>query len=220
MTVTRPQPMLQRLQWTLLVVGMVSLGWCGIAVGKARWFQARQHAALERVSSVKVPRANTPDTPIPSAVVSGGVIGELNIPGLNVSVVVVEGDDEATLNVAVGHLPDTPLPWETGNSALAGHRDTFFRALEHVRFGDEIRLTTTHGQLRYRVERTRVVEPDDLSVLEPSPTSRLTLITCFPFSYIGHAPQRFIVQAEQIRTTARSNVSDALLEKVTSRRLT
>ena len=113
----------------------------------------------------------------------------------------VEGDDEDTLNVAVGHLPDTPLPWQAGNSALAGHRDTFFRALKGVRLGDEIRLATSHGELRYRVERTLVIEPDDLSVLEPSPKPGLTLITCFPFSY---APHRFIVQAQQIGMAASS----------------
>ena len=84
------------------------------------------------------------------------------------------------------------------NSALAGHRDTFFRPLKSVRAGDEIRLTTPHGHLRYRVERTRIVNPDDLSVLDPLPKPSLTLITCFPFSYIGNAPRRFIVQANRI----------------------
>jgi len=107
-------------------------------------------------------------------------------------------DDDDALTVAVGHLPDTPLHWQPGNSALAGHLDTFFRSLRGIRLGYEIRLSTLHGELRYRVERTVVVEPDDLSVLATSPTPQLTLITCFPFSYVGNAPHRFIVQAQQV----------------------
>jgi sortase A len=107
----------------------------------------------------------------------------------------VEGDDDGTLKVAVGHLPDTPMPWEEGNAALAGHRDTFFRALKDVRVGDEIALQTVHGTLRYRVSRTLVVDPGDLWVLDPSPASPLTLVTCFPFPYVDRAPQRFVVHA-------------------------
>lgn len=193
----RTQMGLQCLQWALFVHGLASLAWCGLVIGEARWFQAQQHAALERILR-SAPREHTRGTPIASTLVAPGVLGELDIPRLKLSAVVVEGDDEETLNVAVGHLPDTPLPWQTGNSALAGHRDTFFRALKRVRLGDEIRLATSHGELRYRVERTLVVEPYDLSVLEPLPEPCLTLITCFPFSYVGSAPRRFIVQASRI----------------------
>jgi sortase A len=189
------------LQWALFVLGVTSLAWCGLVIGEAQWFQAQQHAALERVSSLSAAHA---DSAIASTSVAPGVIGEIDVPRLRLSAVVVEGDDEDMLKVAVGHLPDTPLPWQTGNSALAGHRDTFFRALKSVRLGDEIRLATAHGELRYRVERTLVVEPGDLSVLEPLPRPSLTLITCFPFSYIGDAPHRFIVQAQQIGTAASS----------------
>lgn len=126
---------------------------------------------------------------------AGGLIGALDIPRLGLSSVVVEGDDDGTLKVAVGHLPDTPMPWEEGNAALAGHRDTFFRALKDVRVGDEIALQTVHGTLRYRVSRTLVVDPGDLWVLDPSPASPLTLVTCFPFPYVDRAPQRFVVHA-------------------------
>ena len=190
---------LQWLQWGLLVMGIALLGWCGYDIGRARWFQARQHAALARISPL-ARHADTPGTSTHSSTFGPNVIGVLDIPRLKVSAVVAEGDDEDTLKVAVGHLPDTPFPWQAGNSVLAGHRDTFFRALKGVRPGDEIRLATSRGELRYRVERTLVVEPDDVSVVEPSPERRLTLITCFPFSYIGHAPQRFIVQAQHDAT--------------------
>jgi sortase A len=112
---------------------------------------------------------------------------------------IANGDDEATLNVAIGHLPDTPLPWHEGNSALAGHRDTFFRPLQYIRVGDELHLSTFHGDFRYQVRETMVVSPDDVSVLRPTDRPMLTLITCYPFRYVGNAPRRFIVRAE--RTT-------------------
>jgi sortase A len=102
------------------------------------------------------------------------------------------------LRIAAGHLPDTPLPWETGNSAIAGHRDTFFRVLERVRGGDDLSLATRRGTLRYRVVAVSVVEPDDLSVLGTSTKADLTLITCYPFHYVGPAPRRFVVQAQRI----------------------
>jgi sortase A len=102
------------------------------------------------------------------------------------------------LKVAVGHLPDTPLPWQDGNTALAGHRDTFFRPLRHIQRGDEIHLATRHGTFRYRVTRHTVVDPDELWVLDASPAAALTLITCYPFDFTGSAPRRFVVHAARI----------------------
>ena len=116
----------------------------------------------------------------------------------NPSVVAVEGDDERTLRVAAGHLPDTPLPWQEGNASFAGHRDTFFRALRELRVGDDLELATTHGTFRYRVTRTLIVAPSDVSVLEPGDATALTLITCYPFTFLGAAPLRFVVQAERV----------------------
>lgn len=130
------------------------------------------------------------------------LIGVLDIPRLNLSVAVLEGDDDRTLDVAAGHLPDTPLPWHPGNAALAGHRDTFFRPLQHVRAGDRIRLSTRHGELTYRVRRIVIVDPRDLSVLEPADGVDLTLITCHPFNHLGAAPNRFVIQAERTATTS------------------
>jgi LPXTG-site transpeptidase (sortase) family protein len=126
------------------------------------------------------------------------LIGLLSIPRINMSVAVVEGDDAHALRLAVGHLPDTPLPWQEGNAAFAGHRDGFFNPLQNVRRGDEITLTTPRATLRYRVSMTEIVEPDDLSVLGPTGRADLTLITCYPFGYFGPAPQRFIVQAVKL----------------------
>jgi sortase A len=126
------------------------------------------------------------------------LVGLLEIPRLDVSAAVLEGDDDRTLTLAVGHLPDTALPWEDGNTALAGHRDSFFRPIEQVRVGDEMRLATRRGEFRYRVRHLAIVEPDDVWVLNPSEHVGLTLITCYPFRYVGAAPKRYIVQAERL----------------------
>ena len=119
---------------------------------------------------------------------------------MGLSGVVVEGDDDSVLDRAIGHLPDTPLPWSTGNSALAAHRDALFRPLRGVRLGDVLRLKTPHGDFDYVVRETVIVEPDDLWVLDPTPVSMLTLISCYPFNFIGNAPKRFIVRAERMPT--------------------
>jgi sortase A len=122
----------------------------------------------------------------------------LEIPRLGLSAPVVEGDDADALRGAAGHLPDTPHPWENGNSAIAAHRDGLFRPLRRIRVGDEVRVQTVHGPIRYKVRDTRIVEPTDLSVLQPTRGATLTLITCYPFNYVGAAPQRFIVHADRV----------------------
>jgi LPXTG-site transpeptidase (sortase) family protein len=127
-----------------------------------------------------------------------GVFALLDIPRLKVSSPVVAGDAGGVLKVAVGHLPDTPKPWEPGNSAFAAHRDGLFRPLRNVRVGDEVRVRTERGDFVYRVVDTRIVEPTDLSVLASTATPSLTLITCYPFNLVGDAPQRFIVHAERV----------------------
>lgn len=134
----------------------------------------------------------------PAAVLRrGDLIGRLEIPRLNLSAVVAEGDDDNTLKKAIGHMPDTPLPWQTrGNVGIAAHRDGLFRKLEHIKPGDEIRLSTPRGNYVYRVAKTHIVDPDDLWVVAPTEVPTLTLVTCYPFSFVGNAPQRFVVQTE------------------------
>jgi sortase A len=126
---------------------------------------------------------------------NGAAIGRIEIPRLGVSAVVRAGSDVRTLRLAVGHIPGTAFPGERGNVGLAGHRDTFFRKLRNVRPDDIIRIVTPDGTFTYRVERTNVVNPDDVWVLDPTDRAVLTLVTCYPFSYVGSAPQRFIVRA-------------------------
>jgi LPXTG-site transpeptidase (sortase) family protein len=133
-------------------------------------------------------------------VTPGTPIGTLEIPRLGLSSVVLEGDEEAALVFGVGHLSDTPLPWHNGNSVLAAHRDTFFKPLEHIKPNDVIRLSTDQGEFEYVVQGARIVEPTAVEVLAPTTTSRLTLITCYPFNYVGPAPKRFVVQAERVES--------------------
>jgi sortase A len=113
---------------------------------------------------------------------------------------VVQGDSPSILQRAVGHLPGTALPGEAGNVALAGHRDTFFRPLRDIRSGDAITFKTLDGAFRYHVESTTVVPPSDVSSLRSLGGRTLTLITCFPFYYVGAAPDRFIVRAREVET--------------------
>ena len=119
----------------------------------------------------------------------------LRIPRIRLEVAVLEGTDEFVLNRAVGHIAETALPGADGNSGIAGHRDGFFRGLKDIVVGDVVEIETLNGKEEYRIERTWIVSPEDVSVLDPTPTRSLTLVTCYPFYFIGSAPQRFIVRA-------------------------
>jgi sortase A len=212
---SRIERLVRWLERGFLAVGAICLIWSGTISIDAVAYQVEKSAVLERdrrslaswsgdgVGAATAPR----DTAAP--------IGRLEIPRLGLSAVVVEGDDENTLQLAVGHLPDTPLPWQGGNAALAGHLDTFFRPLRGAQVGDAIRLLTPHGTFHYRVTRQTIVEPHELWVLNPSPTAALTLITCYPFDFVGPAPQRFVVHAERTSdATAISGTSTARRERL------
>ena len=189
----------------LVAVGANCVLWVGATSLSAIVYQVEHSAALERVDQVRHrPEAGRVANLVKTTLEAGTPIGRLEIPRIGLTAVVAEGDDEKTLKLAVGHLPDTPLPWQDGNSALAGHRDSLFRPLRHIQVGDDIHLTTARGTLRYRVTRHTVVDPAELWVLNPSPAAALTLITCYPFDYVGPAPRRFIVHAERM-----SNPSDS-----------
>jgi sortase A len=122
----------------------------------------------------------------------------MEVPRLGLKAIFVQGDSPRILRRAVGHIPETALPGELGNVVLTGHRDTFFRALRNIQLGDEIKIKTLDGEFEYQVKSTEVVLPRDVQVLQPSGENTLTLVTCFPFYYVGAAPKRFIVRARQI----------------------
>jgi len=130
------------------------------------------------------------------------ILGRLQIPRLQLSVMVREGANERTLSRAVGHIPGTALPGAVGNVALAGHRDTFFRPLSNIQKDDLIHIETDQGTFTYRVESTQIVGPRDVGVLKATGGETLTLVTCYPFYYVGSAPKRFIVHATGVRTAA------------------
>ena len=125
------------------------------------------------------------------------LVGRLEIPRIGLDVMVLNGVDPATLRRSAGLVPDTARPGKAGNVAIAAHRDTYFRPLRQVKEGDFIQITTLGGRYYYRVQWTAVVGPGDTSVLGPTGKPSLTLITCYPFYYVGEAPQRFIVRASQ-----------------------
>ena len=187
-------PLMKWIARSLIAVGVGCLGWCAMVVTQAAMYQRDQRMLLERVLREPAARSIMPRL---ATVGPGGLVGAMEIPRLHLSATVIEGDDDSALKLAVGHLSETPLPWEDGNSAFAAHRDTFFRPLKDVAVGDVIRVTTPHGEFEYRVRETLIVSPEDVWVLDSTARPSLTLITCYPFSYVGHAPQRFIVRAER-----------------------
>jgi sortase A len=131
------------------------------------------------------------------------LVGRLTIPRLHLTAIVREGIAEKTLRVALGHVPGTALPGMPGNVGVAGHRDRLFRPLRQIRRDDLIRLESLTGTYLYRVEKTEIVWPRNVSVLEVSAQPHLTLVTCYPFYYVGAAPKRFIVTARQISAAPR-----------------
>jgi sortase A len=171
----------------------------GLAVALASgfalfWSQELQQHYLKSLPDIEDAAGLTSPAP---KVQKGKPIGTLEIPRLGMSSVVLEGDGAAALLFGVGHLADTPLPWQGGNSVFAAHRDTFFRPLAGIRRDDVIRFSTAGAEFEYVVKELKVVKPTELAVLDVTPSPTLTLITCFPFDYVGQAPDRFIVKAER-----------------------
>jgi sortase A len=188
-----------------LLTGSILLIWCAY-----QWVDAHAYEDVEgrRFDAVTASRATNP-APVaairvakvlPSRVEIGSVVGRIEIPRIGVSVMVLEGNTPRIFRRAAGHLEGTAAPGQTGNVAIAGHRDTFFRPLRNIHDQDIIKFTTLTRTYWYSVESVEVVAPDDVEVLADSPQPILTLITCYPFYYVGPAPKRFIVHARQVST--------------------
>ena len=208
------------LERALLVVGALLLGWCGWTLAEAHAWQRYASWSLDRhrrgetasvtrylASRVGLGEARTAPVPVPAAAPEaepvpsrGDLVGRLDIPRLGLSAIVLEGDDDGTLKLGVGHIPGTALPGPSGNMALAAHRDSFFRPLHEIRRADEIELTTALRTYRYRVSDVAIVRPDDVAVLRDTPRPSLTLVTCYPFWWVGNAPKRFVVHASRIES--------------------
>lgn len=175
--------------WVLLSAGVALLGYCAYVIADAWWFQERESRTLELTLKAPGP------PPRPDASMMHGLIGRIDIGRLGVSVMVLEGFDGKTLRRGAGHIPGTALPGQPGNVGISAHRDTFFRPLRNIRGGDVITVTTLDGEYQYKVVSTKIVSPRDVSVLNPTGGEELTLVTCYPFYYVGAAPERFIVRA-------------------------
>ncbi len=202
-------------QYLFLFVGVFAISYCAFVLGDTWGFQAYQTWRFERAlkdshSSAQA-QTQSASLPLPSGeetgrgraegpalkVEAGSLLGRIEIPSIGLTAMIMEGIDGKTLRLAVGHIPGTAIPGQQGNVGLAAHRDTFFRALRNIHKDDEIILTTLDGPSRYLVDSTQVVEPDDVKVLAPTTDNFLTLVSCYPFYFVGPAPKRFVVRAHR-----------------------
>jgi sortase A len=193
-----PTPWIERLLW-LAGVGM--LGFAGFMLFQGKVYQLYLNSQFEdALDSQQLAAATHTSESLKAASERARAavrpyIGRLDIPRLDLSVMVLDGVDNSTLLVGLGHIPGTAMPGTSGNAGIAGHRDTFFRPLADIRKADDITVKTLDGDYHYVVDTIRVVDPADIEVLGDSGQPTLTLVTCYPFGLIGHAPKRFVVQA-------------------------
>jgi sortase A len=203
------------LERLLLILGLLLLSFYAAAripsllssrAELSRFWEAQETASRAETASASLQDGASPDFHLWSAQRIAGYKKSLNsavplplavlsIPAIHLKVPVLEGTDEFTLNRAVGHIDGTPEPGQNGNVGIAGHRDGFFRGLKDIHDGDAIELITRKETARYLVDEILIVSPGDVFVLRPRPKTSLTLVTCFPFYYVGHAPKRYIVHA-------------------------
>jgi len=202
---------LRGLEKLLLLIAALALGsyvysWAERTI--YQWSQSRNFNRLLNERAIRQRSAPPPEN-------SGGsgpreLLGRIEIPRLSLSAIVVDGVDERALQLGVGHIPGTALPGQSGNVGLAAHRDTFFRPLRNIREGDLVRLMAVTGASEYVVESTAIVEPDSTQVLEASGSSVLTIVTCYPFDFLGHAKKRFVVRARRLEAGRTSTVNRRL----------
>jgi sortase A len=179
-------------QHTLFGGAFLMLGYCGFVAVDAWRFEHWGRQDLERMLQDQTRSAAVP------GIGTSGMIGRIEILRLGVSALVIEGTGESILQRATGHIIGTALPGQRGNVGIAGHRDSFFLPLRNIQPDDLITLATLRGEYRYRVVSSTVVDPADVAVLHPDETETLTLVTCYPFYFIGAAPNRFIVRAKRV----------------------
>lgn len=215
--------LLRRTELLCFALGLTAMGLCAMLLGRAWFFQAYEQWAFDQQlqggpvsyrefvtqavsfspepEPISVPARDQTKPPSLGFDGAGGgsIIGRIEIPRIGLKTIILEGVSQRTLALAVGHVPGTAEPGGSGNVGLAGHRDTFFRGLRGVQVGDAILLTTLTGSYEYRVKSYEVVTPHDTGVLADTGEPALTLVTCYPFHYLGPAPERFIVHAVRVR---------------------
>ncbi|HEX3743018.1 MAG TPA: class D sortase [Bryobacteraceae bacterium] len=196
----------------LLFAGGIGIGVWGSSVVRQsldqkhdeKIFESEQ--AADRAQTAPLTKSAVPAHPAALPARHSGIVARLSIPRIQLRAMVREGDDDGTLDVALGHIPGTAFPGQRGNVGVAGHRDRLFRRLAEVGKGDEIRLETPSATYRYRVDEMSIVSPKAVSVLAAGRGAELTLVTCYPFYYIGPAPKRYIVKAHLIAPGAAGGV--------------
>lgn len=184
----------------LLVVGLGFIGYSGYQIWDTK---QEQQAALEEVDRIiaQAPKEFTFDEEGKEVQFEAGIgdkIGKLLIPKIDANLPIVEGVDEKELKQGVGHYGGTSFPMQPGQIVLSGHRDTVFRRMAEIELGDELIVQMPYGEVTYIIEETEIVSADDLTVIRPEDYDEevLTLTTCYPFRFIGDAPDRFIVYAK------------------------
>jgi sortase A len=199
--------LLRWLERGLLATGATLAVWCAVVLVEARYTQSLPIPKLVVTQTVLPGEANNPGVPALPAPAPGTWVARLEVPSVTLSTTVLEGTDEGTLRRGSGHIEDTPFPGQSGNIGIAGHRDTVFRPLRNIHSGDALNLTTADRVYHYKISKTLIVGPDDVYVLDPTAHPTLTLVTCYPFEFVGHAPRRFIVQAELVSDETRAGES-------------
>lgn len=216
-SLSRAHPFLRWSAYLFLAIGALILGYLGFVLLDVWVFQTYHAWRFQRAlkdsgtaaAEITAPNRTSRVLPNPPgsnrvrgnnpvrSITADGSLGRIEVRRIGLTAMIVEGTDTKALRRAVGHVTGTALPGEQGNIAIAGHRDTFFRALRNIRTNDEITLTTLNGTYTYQVDYTRVVGPDDTEVISASAYPVLTLVTCYPFYYVGPAPERFVVRAHK-----------------------
>jgi LPXTG-site transpeptidase (sortase) family protein len=191
--------------WLLLVSGLLLLIAGSREVVSSLFSQLRETEVWDEAEAMHEAEAHRERTPKarPRPTYSRGeTMARFQIPRLGTRLPIVQGTGKAELRRAPGHLEGTELPGEPGNTVVAGHRDTHFRVLKDILLGDQIIVDHDGERLVYVVTNTKIVPPTERNVLMPVEGHRLTLVTCYPFYYLGPAPKRFIVQADLVERSA------------------
>jgi LPXTG-site transpeptidase (sortase) family protein len=207
-----PPRVLLWIEMTLLAVGVVLAVWCARVIIEARYYNALPVPAADAVPrgderSAQPGDAPIPRAPVPAPIAAGSWVARFEAPSVHLSATVLEGTDDRTLARAAGHIEDTAFPGDPGNFGIAGHRDTTFRPVRHLRVGDRLTITTADYVYRYRITNTTIVNPNDVYVLDNADHPTLTLVTCYPFEFVGHAPRRFIVSADLVKRDERAGTA-------------
>jgi sortase A len=200
----------RKLSTVMILAGLCLLGY----VGHEYWTMHREQQELHQQWIAQQVKAGAASRSAVATKDDG--LTRVFIPRIDLDLIVVEGTSYKALRLGPGHLKDTPLPGEPGNSVISAHRDTFFRHIYELAKGDEIQVRRDGRTYTFQVTGKKIVQPDDLSVIRNTADSRLTLITCYPTYYIGPAPQRLIVTAKLVDDSQQNHQSAEKSAAVTS----